>query len=89
MGRRCAPLQLNEIELAELRSRALGRSTVQGLAPRARIILACAKASRAIARRSAGALMPIRSASDAGVDGLRDEPRSGTPRTIEGARIER
>jgi DNA-binding CsgD family transcriptional regulator len=43
MGRHFAPLELTEIELTELRSVASRRSTAQGLALRARIILACAE----------------------------------------------
>ena len=53
MGRRFAPLELNEVELTELRSLASRRSTAQGLALRARIILACAdgEQSKVVAAR--------------------------------------
>jgi hypothetical protein len=42
MGRRFAPLELNEDERVELTSLASRRSTAQALALRARIILTCA-----------------------------------------------
>jgi len=42
MGRRFAPLELDELERAELTSLASRRSTAQAMALRARIILACA-----------------------------------------------
>ena len=53
MGRRFAPLELNEAELTELRSLASRRSTAQGLALRARIILVCAdgEQSKVVAAR--------------------------------------
>jgi FixJ family two-component response regulator len=53
MGRRFAPLELDEVERAELTSLASRRSTAQGLALRARIILACAEGeqSKAVAAR--------------------------------------
>jgi hypothetical protein len=51
MGRRFAPLELDEVERAELTSLASRRSTAQGLALRARIIVACAEGeqSKAVA----------------------------------------
>jgi hypothetical protein len=72
-------------------SLALRRSTAQGLALRARIILACAEGEQARWLQSAWVLIPTRSASAVGalaehrLEGLWDEPRSGTPRTIEDA----
>ena len=53
MGRRFAPLKLDEVERAELTSLASRRSTAQGLALRARIIVACAEGeqSKAVAAR--------------------------------------
>jgi FixJ family two-component response regulator len=53
MGRRFAPLELDEVERAELTSLASRRSTAQGLALRARIILACVEGeqSKVVAAR--------------------------------------
>ena len=53
MGRRFAPLALDEVERTELASLATRRSTAQGLAQRARIILACAEGelSKVVAAR--------------------------------------
>jgi len=55
MGRRFAPLGLDEVEHTELRSLASRRSTAQALALRARIILACAEGeqSKVVAARLA------------------------------------
>ena len=94
MGRRFAPLELDEVERAELTSRASRRSTAQALALRARIILACAdgEQSKVVAARLAVDSDTVgkwrRRFSERRLEGLLDEPRSGTPRTIEDARIE-
>ena len=94
MGRRFAPLELNEVELTELTSLASRRSTAQGLALRARIILACAEGeqSKVIAVRLGIDPDTVgkwrRRFAEHRLEGLWDEPRSGTPRTIEDARIE-
>ncbi|MCP1838244.1 FixJ family two-component response regulator [Bradyrhizobium sp. USDA 4524] len=55
MGRRFAPLELDEVERAELTSLASRRSTAQALALRARIVLACAEGeqSKVVAARLA------------------------------------
>jgi len=55
MGRWFAPLELDEVERAELTSLASRRSTAQALAPRARIVLACAvgEQSKVVAARLA------------------------------------
>ena len=55
MGRRFAPLELDEVERAELTSLASRRSTAQALALRARIVLACAdgEQSKVVATRLA------------------------------------
>ena len=55
MGRRFAPLELDEVERAELTALASRRSTAQALALRARIILACAEGeqSKLVAKRLA------------------------------------
>src|SRR6202021_2280480 len=94
MGRCFAPLELDEVERSELRSLASRRSTAQALALRARIVLACAEGGRNktvaaqlhLARQTAG--KGRRRFAEHRLAGLRDEPRSGTPRTLEDARIE-
>ncbi len=94
MGRRFAPLGLDEVERAELTSLASRRSTAQALALLARIILACAEGeqSKVVATRLAIDPDTVskwrRRFTEHRLEGLWDEPRSGTPRTIEDARIE-
>jgi transposase len=94
MGRELASLELSEAERAELSSLANRRNTAQALALRARIVLACAEGGRnkviaarlGLDRQTVGKWR--RRFLEHRLDGLRDEPRSGTPRTIEDARIE-
>lgn len=94
MGRRFAPLGLDEVERGELTSLSSRRSTAQGLALRARIILACAEGeqSKVVAARLGIDPDTVgkwrRRFAEHRLEGLWDEPRSGTPRTIEDARIE-
>src|SRR6266481_1272213 len=94
MGRGFAPLGLDEVERAELTSLASRRSTAQALALRARIILACAEGeqSKIVAARLAIDPETVskwrRRFAKRRLEGLRDEPRSGTPRAVEDARIE-
>src|SRR5580698_6132289 len=94
MGRRFAALGLDEVERAELTSLASRRSTAQALALRARIVLACAdgEQSKVVAARLAIDPDTVgkwrRRFAEHRLEGLWDEPRSGTPRTIEDARIE-
>src|SRR5690348_10920330 len=94
MGRHFASLELDEVERAELTSLASRRSTAQALALRARIILACAdgEQSKVVASRLAVDPDTVgkwrRRFSEHRLEGLWDEPRSGTPRTIDDARIE-
>src|SRR5260370_13331329 len=94
MGRGFAPLGLDEVERAELTSLASRRSTAQALALRARIILACAEGeqSKIVAARLAIDPETVskwrRRFAERRLEGLWDEPRSGTPRTIADARIE-
>src|SRR5437868_493400 len=94
MGRGFAPLGLDEVERAELTSLASRRSTAQALPLRARIILACAEGeqSKIVAARLAIDPETVskwrRRFAERRLEGLWDEPRSGTPRTIEDARIE-
>src|ERR1700751_3458361 len=94
MGRRFGSLELDEGERRELTSLASRRSTAQGLAQRARIILACAdgEQSKVVAARLGIDPDTVgkwrRRFAAHRLEGLRDEPRSGTPRTIEDGRIE-
>src|SRR5437899_9607656 len=93
MGRRFGPLELDEVERRELTSLASRRSTAQGLALRARIILACAEGEQSMVAARLGIDRDTvgkwrRRFAEHRLEGLWDEPRSGTPRTIEDARIE-
>jgi transposase len=89
-----APLELSQAERSELMSLASRRKTAQALALRARIVLACAEggqnkvvaAQLGLDRQTVGKWR--RRFVEHRVDGLHDEPRSGTPRTIEDVRIE-
>jgi transposase len=95
MGRqRMAALVLSESERAELRGLAARRKTAQALAMRARIVLACASGEQ---NKEVAARMRVdpntvskwrRRFVEQRMDGLRDEARPGTPRTVEDARIE-
>jgi len=93
-GRQLAPLTLSDEERLELKSLASRRKTAQALALRARIVLACAEggqnkdvaASLGLDRATVGKWR-LRFVQHR-MDGLRDEPRSGAPRTIDDARIE-
>jgi transposase len=93
-GRELPAVELNEAERAELMSLAARRSTAQALALRARIILTCAEGGQntVIAERMGLDRETVgkwrRRFMAQRLDGLRDEPRSGTPRTLEDARIE-
>ena len=85
---------LSETERRTLESRAKRRKTAQGLALRARIVLACADGgpniavaarlgvSRATVRKWRTRFLARR------LDGLGDEPRPGVPRTITDAQVE-
>jgi transposase len=87
-------LVLSEAERSELSSLAARRNTAQAMALRCRIVLACA----AGAQNKDVALELDVCANTVGkwrrrfiaerLDGLRDEPRSGAPRSIDDARIE-
>lgn len=94
MGRELAALELDEAERSELNLLVSRRSTAQALALRARIILACAEGgqNKVIAARLGLDRQTVgkwrRRFLEHRLDGLRDEPRSGAPRTIEDARIE-
>ncbi len=94
MGRELPTVELDEAERAELNSLVSRRRTAQALALRARIVLACAEGgqNKVIAARLGLDRQTVgkwrRRFLDYRLDGLRDEPRSGAPRTIEDARIE-
>jgi transposase len=95
MGGRYLPaLEIGEAERAELVSLASRRSTAQALALRARIVLGCSEGeqNKAVAGRLGVCENTVgkwrRRFAEHRLDGLRDEPRSGTPRTLEDARIE-
>jgi len=93
-GRQLAPLVLSEEERSELTLLAARRKTAQALALRARIVLACAEGSQNkdvaielnLDRATVGKWR--RRFVERRMGGLHDEPRSGTPRTIDDARIE-
>jgi len=95
MGGRSLPaLAISEAERAELTSLASRRSTAQALALRARIVLGCAEGeqNKVVAQRlgvSENTVGKWRGRfAEHRLEGLRDDPRSGTPRTLEDARIE-
>jgi transposase len=94
MVRTLALLELTEAERRELQSLAGWRSSAQGLAERARIILACAEGeqNKQVAARLGVAENTVgkwrRRFVDHRLEELRDEPRSGTPRTIKDEEIE-
>jgi transposase len=94
MGRWAIALELTEAERAELAALAARRSTAQALAQRARIVLACAEGeqNKVVAARlevdAATVAKWRRRFAERRLDGLRDEPRSGAPRTVDDARIE-
>ena len=91
---RLQPLVLSEAERRTLQGWATRRKSAQGLALRARIVLACAegRSNIAVAARlgvSRGTVTKWRARFLARrLDGLGDEPRPGVPRTITDAQIE-
>lgn len=94
VGRRLPALELTEAEREELTGLAARRITAQALALRARIVLGCASGERNKAVAARLAIDPVtvgkwrRRFLTGRLDGLRDEPRSGAPRTVDDARIE-
>ncbi len=95
MGGRSLPaLSISESERAELTSLASRRTTAQALALRARIILGCAEGeqNKTVAQRlgiSENTVGKWRGRfAEHRLEGLRDDPRSGTPRTLEDEQIE-
>ena len=93
-GRPKAPLILNESEREQLKALTMRRKTAQALALRARIVLACAdgadnKTVSARQRVTSHTVSKWRSRFvEHRLDGLFDAPRSGTPRTIDDARVD-
>ena len=93
-GRYLSALEISEAERAELASLAARRTTAQALALRARIVLGCAEGAenKQVAARLGVCENTVgkwrRRFAEHRLEGLRDEPRSGTPRTLEDARIE-
>jgi transposase len=94
-GRRAAPqIVLRNEERAELEALSVRRKTAQAMALRARIVLSCAEglASKEVAGKLGVDANTVgkwrRRFAAHRLDGLRDEPRSGAPRTIDDARIE-
>ena len=91
---RLEPLVLSEAERRTLENWAKRRKTAQGLALRARIVLACAegRSNTAVAARLRVSRVTVtkwRSRFLARrLDGLGDEPRPGVPRTITDAQVE-
>jgi len=85
---------LTDAERAELEGLAARRSTAQAMALRARIVLACAGDAQ---NKDVAAALDVcqptvgkwrRRFAEHRVEGLRDEPRPGAPRTVEDERIE-
>jgi transposase len=94
-GRPTAPLMLTMTERATLQQWARRPKTAQGLAQRARIILACAEGqtNKAVARASRVTQQTVCKWRQRFVaqrlDGLLDDPRPGAPRTVTDAAIDR
>lgn len=93
-GRRLEALMLTDVEKSELMALAARPKTAQALAERARIVLICAEGleNKAVCQRLGLHPQTVgkwrRRFLAQRIEGLRDEPRSGAPRTIEDQRIE-
>src|SRR6185437_5343700 len=93
-GRRLEPVVLSDDERRTLENWVKRRSTAQGLAQRARIVLACAgggsnvavaarlRTDRRTVARWRGRFLELR------LGGLTDDPRPGVPRSITDAQVE-
>ena len=95
-GPHAIAITLSATDRAALEGWTRRRKTAQGLAMRARIILACAEAgtTNGAVARALGVSRPTvatwrRRFAERGPDGLLDEPRPGAPRRITDAQIER
>src|SRR5437879_10988382 len=93
-GRKMAVLVLSEAERSELMLLSARRKTGQALALRARIVLECA---RGLENREVAAHLRLAKGTvgkwrrrfvENRLDGLRDDTRSGAPRTIEDSDLE-
>ena len=88
MSRVAVAITLSEVEQRELEGLARRRKTAQGLARRARIVLAASEGleNKAIVERVGSDATTVgkwrRRFAERGLDGLYDEPRSGAPRKI-------
>ena len=88
MGRAAVAITLSEAERRELEGLARRRKTAQGLARRARIVLAASEGleNKAIVERLGADANTVgkwrRRFAERRLDGLYDEPRSGAPRKI-------
>jgi len=93
-GRRLEALRLTEAERSELTRLAARPKTAQALAQRSRIILSCAEGleNKAVSHQLGVHAMTVgkwrRRFLEQRIEGLRDEPRPGTPRTVDDERIE-
>ena len=93
MSRAAVAITLSEAERRELEGLARRRKTAQGLARRARIVLAAADGleNKAIVERVGADANSVgkwrRRFAERRLDGLYDEPRSGAPRKIGDERI--
>lgn len=94
MARPTPEVTISPEQVRELNALVSRRTTAQGLALRARIVLACATGLRnkEVARNLDVHQMTVgkwrRRFIERGVDGLRDEPRPGTPRSISDEQVE-
>ena len=94
MGRPSAKIELSDHENEVLQSLLRRRKTGQGIAVRARIVLACAEGLNNIEVASVTGVSKQtvskwrRRFAERRIDGLYDEPRPGGPRTISDAQVE-
>jgi transposase len=94
-GRPLTPLSIDPAERAQLASWSRRPKTGQALAMRARIVLLASEGNNNtdIARQVSATLQTVgkwrQRYLDAGVDGLLDEPRPGTPRKLGDEQVER